>query len=490
MPKKKTYLLLLLAYAFVIFFNSGKQALLADEPIRALGALEMEISGSAIPTLNGEVYTNKPPLYNWILLGFFKVTGSHSEFVVRLPALLSLLLFGFLIYYFFKKLGSSEDLAFWTAFATLCGGNLLFYSSLLGHIDALYASVVFSQIALLILHAKAGKWSHFFLVSALLTFIGFMLKGLPSFVFQGISVLVILQHYKAWKKLWTASFPGAAILLLSLVSLYLWYYSGFVQIDDYVGNLWNESSKRTAIEKDLWQSVKHILLFPLQYVLDTAPYSLLIGLWFLPSVRKAMLKTDQNKLLLKLFLFNIIIYWLSPDNRTRYIFMLQPILFYLLFSMAYDYFSDHGTMFRRGLWITAVLVLSARLTFDLIVIPQRATELSSANEAKQEANAITDITRDQPLAMYYSNLHYDMTWYITLNRMEIVPIKDEDDSFSTDEYYISPMDLVYPDVESERYHTFVRNYGRKKFTLVKYKQLPPPLSNDGKYDLSGYPGDE
>ena len=39
-----------------------------DEAIRSLVALEMKLSGNLItPTLHGEYYYNKPPLYNWIL---------------------------------------------------------------------------------------------------------------------------------------------------------------------------------------------------------------------------------------------------------------------------------------------------------------------------------------------------------------------------------------------------------------------------------------
>ena len=77
-----------------------------------------------------------------------------------------------------------------------------------------------------------------------------------------------------------------------------------------------------------------------------------------------------------------------------------------------------------------------------------------------------------------------------MGAMEILRIKDEDDQFSTKEFYLSPEDLVYPAVESETYYTFVREYRDKTFRLVKYKQLPPRLSNDGKYDIPGDTGDE
>lgn len=94
----------LYAAAFILFFpamliNLGITPLLADEPTRALVALEMMFSENFItPTINGDYYYNKPPLYNWLLVFLFKLTGSTSEFVVRLPTVISIGIFAGLMY--------------------------------------------------------------------------------------------------------------------------------------------------------------------------------------------------------------------------------------------------------------------------------------------------------------------------------------------------------------------------------------------------------
>ncbi|MBO6518174.1 MAG: glycosyltransferase family 39 protein, partial [Bacteroidia bacterium] len=90
--------LLVIGVTIALFHGLGMMPLSADEPIRALVAADMAINGNYIaPKLNGEVYLNKPPLYNWMLLGFFKVFNSYSEWVVRLPSILSLLAWGITI---------------------------------------------------------------------------------------------------------------------------------------------------------------------------------------------------------------------------------------------------------------------------------------------------------------------------------------------------------------------------------------------------------
>ena len=55
-----------------LLINLGLMTFIDDEAIRALVALEMKWSGNFItPTLHGEYYYNKPPLFNGILLVFF-----------------------------------------------------------------------------------------------------------------------------------------------------------------------------------------------------------------------------------------------------------------------------------------------------------------------------------------------------------------------------------------------------------------------------------
>ena len=99
------WLLILTLLAIPAFLvNLGMPVFLEDESIRALVALEMDISGNFItPTLCGSYYYSKPPLYNWILWASFQVFGEASEWTARFPTILFLALFALLIYYYSCK---------------------------------------------------------------------------------------------------------------------------------------------------------------------------------------------------------------------------------------------------------------------------------------------------------------------------------------------------------------------------------------------------
>ena len=69
------------------------------EARRALVTFEMMQNGDMMkPYLHGHPYFNKPPLYNWVLAFFFTAFGSMSEWVLRLPGVLSLVLTSLVFY--------------------------------------------------------------------------------------------------------------------------------------------------------------------------------------------------------------------------------------------------------------------------------------------------------------------------------------------------------------------------------------------------------
>nr|GFC20802.1 hypothetical protein [Tanacetum cinerariifolium] len=103
-----------------LLLNIGRMPLLVDEPIRALVALEMHYSGHFFqPTLQGLPYYNKPPLFNWLLIALFRLTGRQDEFILRLPTVAALLLYSGAIWRVLRpQLGSKTAFTVALAFAT------------------------------------------------------------------------------------------------------------------------------------------------------------------------------------------------------------------------------------------------------------------------------------------------------------------------------------------------------------------------------------
>src|SRR5204863_7325585 len=61
-----------------------------DEPRYTEVAREMRLTGDyVVPHLNGEVYSQKPPLQMWAMLAAAVVTGGLDETAARLPAALA-----------------------------------------------------------------------------------------------------------------------------------------------------------------------------------------------------------------------------------------------------------------------------------------------------------------------------------------------------------------------------------------------------------------
>ena len=116
-----------------------------EEPRRAVVAYEsMSNDNDFQPTSFKIPYYNKPPAYNWILSPFFKTFG-FSKFVLRLPGLLSLLIFIFFIFRITKEYDFKLGLLSSTIFLTL--GDFLFYQSVFaGEIDLIFSSLILALI--------------------------------------------------------------------------------------------------------------------------------------------------------------------------------------------------------------------------------------------------------------------------------------------------------------------------------------------------------
>src|SRR5690242_12770592 len=70
----------------------------SDESRRAVVTAEMIISHDYLtPTINAEVYLNKPPLYNWVVAGYFKLFGNYSMFAFRLQVIVAVFVMGLVI---------------------------------------------------------------------------------------------------------------------------------------------------------------------------------------------------------------------------------------------------------------------------------------------------------------------------------------------------------------------------------------------------------
>jgi len=168
--------------------NLGVLPLQFEEPRRTLVALEMLLRGDyVVLTTHGELYFNKPPLFNWVLIALLRLFGSGEAWVFRLATVASMLGLGLALWCVARRhLGGPTALratAFLLTFTTL-----LFYGSLYAEPDVFFALLVALQALAIFAFEQAGRPLPLFVVSYLLAALGVLTKGLPSIVFQGLTL--------------------------------------------------------------------------------------------------------------------------------------------------------------------------------------------------------------------------------------------------------------------------------------------------------------
>ena len=323
--------ILLLAIAYTTHLTVLEIDPRLDEIRRGLVTLEMMLRGNyMVPTINGELYLNKPPLYNWLLALSYKTFGIN-EFALRIPVIVAIFWFGWLIYHYTSK-SISKNAAIIASLFFISNGRILIYDSLIGLIDILYSSFVYLSFMLVYYYGKKQKWYQLFIYSYLLVVLGYLMKGLPSLVYQafllGIFFFVIEKN---WKILFhKAHFLGAGIMVALLGIYYIIY---FQQVNlspaDLFKRIVYESAIRTYKEDGNWLKdfSLHFITYPVVFTYHYAPWTLLL----LPIIRKNWLEvlkknpfTWFNAIL---FFACFFIYWLSPYIIARYMFMLLPLCF-------------------------------------------------------------------------------------------------------------------------------------------------------------------
>jgi 4-amino-4-deoxy-L-arabinose transferase-like glycosyltransferase len=487
-------ILALLAPALLI--NLGVLTLIDDEALRGWVALEMRLTDHYIvPKLHGDYYYKKPPVYNWILLGFFWITGRTDEWAIRLPTVFFLLAYAGTMYYFLRK-HFSRDFAFLGAMMLVSCGRILFYDSFLGLIDISYSLLTFTSFMIIFHSFDRRRWGWLFAGSYALAAVGYLMKGLPSVVFQGFTLLAYFAYRREFRRLFSwQHLAGGSVFLLIVGSYYL-AYAQYNELEELFAVVYNESAKRTPGRYSLWFTLWHLLTYPFElFLYHFLPWGLMI-LYLLRRESWRWLRANRFVAFCSLtFLVNVLVYWAAPKVHPRYVFMLIPLAFtvflYLhkyhreLRSWQYRFFTKlllacclllplaallplflertAGVNFlwakslallallsllAYGAWrfenqrllTTVAVLLTVRLAFNWFALPDREAN-NFAAVAKRDAIRVAEEYRSRDLRVYKDTDMQPMTsFYLTRELGRVVP--REFRSFDSTAYYI---------IEPERY---------------------------------------
>ncbi|MEM9016695.1 MAG: glycosyltransferase family 39 protein, partial [Verrucomicrobiota bacterium] len=218
MKVSRAILLLLAIWGAIYLSWLGSQELRGEEARRIVPAQEMLRTGDwIVPRIAGEVYSNKPPLINWLIAASFHLTGSTTEFTARLPSVICLLLLAVVMLVGLRKqLGVERALivalVFLTPLAMIDKGRL-------AEIEALYVAL-FGIAAITWIcwwSDQRSPWLYW-TVPYLFIGLGLLAKGPPHLLFWVILVTSILLFAKRLKDI---LHPAHLIGLFLMTSLFL-----------------------------------------------------------------------------------------------------------------------------------------------------------------------------------------------------------------------------------------------------------------------------
>ncbi len=517
-----------------LLINLGLMPVSSDEQIRGLVALEMLISDDwVVPTMYGEYYLKKPPLYNWILIGYTSLFGNFDEFTLRFSTVVSTILFAVSIFLIFRKHFGNE-IAFLNAIAFITCGRMLFWDTQLALIDITFSWVIFLNFMAFYHFHNKNRLLLLFLVSYFLAAVAYLFKGLPAIVFQGITLLIFFTYQKEFKKLFSlAHFAGIFVFLGIVGAYYLLYFGRYEGTPgDLFYTLFDESSRRTVVRFGVLETMVSIMKFPLDMIYHFAPWALLIVCCFRKDFFKTIWRHPFLKFCMIIFLANIIVYWTSPEVHARYLIMFIPLSFGVLFYFYYKYREEKlfqnvlidyllfaiGVIATLGtiaiffidetrnlpliipkfiflflamgvltylmlrikpyrLLIFAIIMLVVRIGFNWTVIPARY-QLDRGIPAKEGAIRMGQIIKGEPLYILgWSGVDDFSAFYITRERNEILSRKHGGPyDVSSTIYYIGDNNkLVNKDYRL--YYSYNTHWQERKLKLVKILHEYAPQKN-------------
>lgn len=476
-PSFKTLVWLALVLAVPAFMiHLGAVPFIEDESIRAMVAMEMQLkAGYLVPTMNTSLYFAKPPLYNWILICFYELLGGPSEWASRVPTVLFTALLAGLTYFFARSHFEDRRSPILAGFFVLTCGRILFWDSFLGLIDIFYSAVTFALFMLIYKWGRAGRWTAFYVSAYALTAVGYMLKGFPSFLFLGGSMLAFFVVDKRWRKVLHPSHLLGVLLLLVIVGgYYLAYAQASGEVAGSLAGLGRQSTMRTPITHGLSAVFTHLITYPFEVLYHFLPWTIFV-VFGLRKKGIALLREQPFFAYVALcFLINISVYWVSPGVHPRYILMLIPLLFYLLLFFYEKEVADPSWRLRvvkylfmaavlglpiavfAGLWsaelehvpqrlpllwagvltmaacavayfyfrkqrpmLMVVTLLCLRIGFDLLVLPTRAAT-TYGSLAKEDAMRVGRSYAEKDFRLYQdSDLDYTGSFYLARERGQV-----------------------------------------------------------------------
>jgi len=308
-------LLLYLPFLGVIEFRG-------EEGRRVVYALYMlETKKFLIPTLFGEAYFTKPPLFNWVLAGAFYVFQNYSEFTARFVSSLSVISTSLLLALFWKNIVKP------TSLYILLLPSLIYLTTpdvidkaLRAEIDAFYSFLVSLYVYLwFYLYEIKQRKSLAYLLAGIVAGFSILTKTFQGLIFFYLALIPYLFTEKTLYDLFKIN-RHFLFLLGAFFVFFSWILALHINGIEAKEILlsWIAEYKSAASAKEMTPS-QHFFAFTIGAVFSLSPWLFFLIFYFKSLPKDDIYLYKLFKFSFFLFFFSYIFHLLFLGARFRYI---------------------------------------------------------------------------------------------------------------------------------------------------------------------------
>ncbi len=376
--------ILLLLVVTVLSFSIPHRELYWEEGRRVMAAREMLSSNDyVIPTVSGQPYLNKPPLYPWLTAMVGALRGEVDAIAVRIPTLIATILTAAYLVWTGIRLGAGRVGFLAAFFFLLC--PMIIRKSSLGETDLLltFGCSVYALEMLASshqIHFRPRIGSVIRMVGGLL--IAFLAKGtaaIPLVAAVMVATAVGGEHGRWRRTGWWAP-PLVALGITSL-----WIVAVLQRPDSAEAiQRWSEEMTRAGSSSEWW---RHRWEYIMGVLLGFFPATLVLFYWVSNKVSAERSMDRSLRWLMVVIVMPAFIYLLWPGVQPRYLLPVLPLLCWLVAKISWVEFDKYQTEHLGILVVSRILrTLIAILGVAVVVITSffdmASDQLSSIPEMK------------------------------------------------------------------------------------------------------------
>jgi 4-amino-4-deoxy-L-arabinose transferase-like glycosyltransferase len=406
-------LLFLLLFGLSLYLpNLGVKEFQGEEGRRVVYALSMlETKNFLIPTLFGEPYFTKPPVFNWVLAGAFAITRDYSEWTARMVSSLSIILTSLFLLFLWKDVVKPSSLF------TLLLPSLIYLTTpevidkaLRAEIDAFYSLLVGLYVYLwfYLYEIKNRKSLSYFLAGIIAGF-AVLTKTFHALLFFYLALVPYLYTERSLRDLFKLNRHFLFLFGVSLVFC-SWIFALHLKGIDIrqIVDSWIGEYKSAASAKEMTPS-QHFTSYTFGALFSLSPWLFFLSFYLKHLPKDNPLHYKLFKYSAFLFILSYFFHFLFPGARFRYI---MPSLsgFAILCAIPMLYL-DRVFSFSLKKLFTAliVLVFIGKQAYTFFYYPYHAKNL---NYFRRSALEVAELLQGKRTLYLCKALPHHLVYYL------------------------------------------------------------------------------